>query len=537
MLREIQSDALYEKKPIPFNNGLNIIQGYSGNSIGKTSFLKIIDVAFGGSYYMESNDDVISHIGHHEINFMHTFNNENFYFKRVTSNPNTVYVCDEKYQILSQISREEFNKKMLKLYGLGELDLPFRTMVNLYSRIWNKPNHEVKRPLYNHNAQTLRNAVIDLVKLFNEYNGIKEITEQNQYLEKRRHAINNAKMYHIVTFPKNKSECSNLQRKIQDISHQLEILQRQLSIVSPDNATQLVENESNLFITRSELISQLSRNDREVKRVTRNIQQMSGVNSKAFLALKEFFPTVNTRKIETIEKFHKKISELLLTDLEMELTSLQQRHDDISLEIEENEAAIQKLTGLSATAKEIFEKMYRLSHEKDDLQEELELYDDRLKTVAQVRENKKKVEGDWKEVTDKIATEINGKIEEYSTLLHTSNKKPPCLTLKPTEYQYGVADNTGTGKAYTDLILFDLAVLALTPLPFLIHDSFLLNNIDAETIQDFIKIYNSFPAKQIFIALDRFMGSDNEEVDKISLDTTRLFLSDDILLYGQDWRK
>ena len=108
--------------------------------------------------------------------------------------------------------------------------------------------------------------------------------------------------------------------------------------------------------------------------------------------------------------------------------------------------------------------------------------------------------------------------------------------LSPSQYKYGVEDNTGTGKAYTDLILFDLAILSLTKLPVLIHDSFLFNNIDDLTKQSFLKIYSQFCEKQIFISLDTFLGNDNEEIEKLLYSTTRLVLSEKATLFGVDWR-
>ena len=57
MLVEIRCGAFGEVKQVPFSSGLNVIQGISGNSIGKSNMLKIIDYAFGGKYYSDSNED------------------------------------------------------------------------------------------------------------------------------------------------------------------------------------------------------------------------------------------------------------------------------------------------------------------------------------------------------------------------------------------------------------------------------------------------------------------------------------------------
>lgn len=96
MLTEIYCEAFGEQKKVLFSPGLNVIQGYSdeadgnGNSIGKTNMLKIIDFAFGGQYYSDSNDDVIRHVGEHDICFTHMFNGKEYSFIRSTTARNTV---------------------------------------------------------------------------------------------------------------------------------------------------------------------------------------------------------------------------------------------------------------------------------------------------------------------------------------------------------------------------------------------------------------------------------------------------------------
>ena len=46
-----------------------------------------------------------------------------------------------------------------------------------------------------------------------------------------------------------------------------------------------------------------------------------------------------------------------------------------------------------------------------------------------------------------------------------------------TNYEYNFVDNTGTGNAYANLIIFDLVIFASTVLPFIIHDSFYLRTL------------------------------------------------------------
>ena len=73
MLKEIRCDKFKSngrsRPPIVFNDGLNVILGSKNgdNSIGKSTFLMIIDYAFGGNSY--GNSSVIKEINEHIIQF------------------------------------------------------------------------------------------------------------------------------------------------------------------------------------------------------------------------------------------------------------------------------------------------------------------------------------------------------------------------------------------------------------------------------------------------------------------------------------
>ena len=73
LLREIKCDKFIshgqKRKPIRFHEGLNTVLGgiAADNSIGKTTFMLIIDYAFGGSTFATS--DAASQIGDHTIYF------------------------------------------------------------------------------------------------------------------------------------------------------------------------------------------------------------------------------------------------------------------------------------------------------------------------------------------------------------------------------------------------------------------------------------------------------------------------------------
>ena len=57
---------------------------------------------------------------------------------------------------------------------------------------------------------------------------------------------------------------------------------------------------------------------------------------------------------------------------------------------------------------------------------------------------------------------------------------PPVLRLeKLNKYAFKTPNDGGTGAQYRGLITFDLANMAVAPVPFVVHDSVLLKNIES----------------------------------------------------------
>ncbi|MFD0975014.1 hypothetical protein, partial [Plantactinospora endophytica] len=148
MLKEINCDQFIEPK-IVFTNGLNSIVGddISTNSIGKSTFLMILDFVFGGNTFLNNNSGSIEHVGDFKFSFQFIFDSGDFYFSRQTKNPEIISVCDEKYNSLSEITLKEYTNILLEKYEVNYSNISFRDVVSLFSRIWGKYNYSVDKPL------------------------------------------------------------------------------------------------------------------------------------------------------------------------------------------------------------------------------------------------------------------------------------------------------------------------------------------------------------------------------------------------------
>lgn len=176
MLFEVICDD-FKQKRIEFHAGLNTVLGDNegSNSIGKSTFLLIIDYVFGGDDYLTKWPDVQKNIGFHTIKFAYKFNNEIYRFARDTKDAELIYECDEKYNKIKEISINSYTSFLANEYQLDLSYITFRNIVGRYIRVYGKDNYDEKRPLHvvaNEQAGAPVNA---LLKLFGKYRILDEL--------------------------------------------------------------------------------------------------------------------------------------------------------------------------------------------------------------------------------------------------------------------------------------------------------------------------------------------------------------------------
>lgn len=168
MLVEVQCDKFIEKgkkrEAIQFHPGLNVVLGddNGSNSIGKSTFLMILDFVFGGSDYIKKCTDVQENVREHTINFCYCFNNELYYFSRNTTEYKQIFRCDKYYRRLPNMkpmTLAEYGEFLCEKYGLLIDGLTWRSAVArfifrgwlrfLYHPVWlASRNHILQAPDY-----------------------------------------------------------------------------------------------------------------------------------------------------------------------------------------------------------------------------------------------------------------------------------------------------------------------------------------------------------------------------------------------------
>lgn len=157
----------------------------------------------------------------------------------------------------------------------------------------------------------------------------------------------------------------------------------------------------------------------------------------------------------------------------------------------------------------ILEEYGKKSIRIEQIEKSLEYYELKKNLLNEQSTAENELRITQEQVLSSIATKING------FMFHLDEENKPLKLEFPTQKSYRLyrENDVGTGTKHLNLIIFDLAVLSLTQVPFLIHDSYIFHELEDERINYCLKLYNKFCAlvkKQIFIALD---GQDkfNEE--------------------------
>lgn len=160
MLHEIYCEQFHQKR-IVFNPGLSVVLGTNAgdNSIGKSTFLLIVDYVFGGSTYAGTTD-IIENVGSHDIYFSFIFGEEIFKFCRNSINAHTVWKCNDSYEKVEEIGLNDYCKWLDSKYAISLPELSFRDAVGRYIRVYGKNNCDERHPLHYQATEKMERPVL-----------------------------------------------------------------------------------------------------------------------------------------------------------------------------------------------------------------------------------------------------------------------------------------------------------------------------------------------------------------------------------------
>ena len=501
MLFEIYCEQFHQKR-ILFNEGLSVVLGTNtgDNSIGKSTFLLIVDFVFGGSTYSHA-EDIIKNIGPHDIFFAFKFGENTHKFCRNSVDSHHVWKCDNNYTKLSPINIDEFCNWLDNQYGITLPSLTFRDGTGRYIRVYGKENCLEHKPLHYTAVEKAEKACIALLKLFDAYSPIQALAVQAEKSAQEYTSYTKAQKYHFVTKitksqrDKNEAEIKELTAEIESLSSSLAQGLLDIDSVASDQAIYIKSLLSRAKRIRSRLRSKLSV-------LEENGEYKFSSTTESFADLQIFFPNINTMKLESVEAFHRKIASIFKAELRSEKKAIEQEIVECNRLIADYEAQLKTLIQNPNLSKAILARHSELLKAIDRMNAENEAYD----KLQILKKNKQEDDARLQDIRQKklaeVSYQLNDEMSRLNDAIYEGSYNAPVLDFTETQYTFHTPDDTGTGIAYKGLIVYDLAVLGLTKLPLLVHDSVILKQISDDAIEQIITLYAN-AGKQVIIALDK----------------------------------
>ena len=533
MLYEIYCEEFHNKQ-ILFKPGLSVVLGTNAgdNSIGKSTFLLIVDFVFGGSTYCDATD-IIDNVGAHDIFFSFVFNGEVFKFCRNNIQRNSVWMCSDSYEKDKEISLADYCKWLDSKYSIELPDLSFRDAVGRYIRVYGKNNCDEHHPLHYIATEKTEKACFSLLKLFDAYLPLKEIEAQAHRSKEELTTYKKAQSLQLIAkitkkiYEKNQREIEQLSVQIQELSSGLE-----RGLLDVDAAA----SEEAIYVKKLLSRARRSRNvlKSRVDLLDENGNYTFSATSDSFSDLKQFFPNVDVAHLEEIESFHRIISSVFKSELRAERTKLEKQIEEYDQIINDYEAQLQELIHSPNLSKVVLTRHAELLRERDRMSKENEAYDQLQQLKETQQSDAARLNTIKQEQFALVSFQLNEEMSRLNDVIYEGSYNAPVIDFNDTGYHFFTPDDTGTGIAYKGLVVFDLAVLGLTKLPVLVHDSVVLKNISDEAIERIIELYASC-GKQVIIAMDK-QDSYSKKTHSLLNDAAVLRLTPNgEQLFGRSW--
>jgi hypothetical protein len=513
MLVELQCDKFISngivRPAITFQPGLNVVRGGGAghNSIGKSTFLMVIDFAFGGEDYADKTKvkGLKDEVGPHTIKFAFEFDNIRYHFSRDTENPNVVNYCKEGYVTVESKPLTEYTAFLKEKYRIGLEGISFRSVLSGYLRIYHRDNYNEEHPLKAFENDSPTSGIDRLLKLFDLFEPIANMKKAADEADEKKKAYKKSQKYGILPKSLTKTQLKQNDQRLTEPREKLSSLTESRD----KNLLQALGLDPSLADKAYELTGRLSSPQYQRRKLRNQLRElecnMGFGNYKlvvSFDELSHFFKDADILRIEEIERFHSKIQSILGKQFDEAHAELQQRIALAEQDIAAVGNEIQQADLPKRAPKAFWEKCREIEMDIRRIEDENKNHAESEKLIAAAKSAKEALREKEKDQTQAVQTTTIEKMASLNDCVYDGTKQAPTLEIvSPSNYEFYTPKDGGTGTAYCGLLLFEISVLSLTRLPVLAHDSFLFKNIEDEALEKIMELYSREVGKQVFIAL------------------------------------
>lgn len=204
--------------------------------------------------------------------------------------------------------------------------------------------------------------------------------------------------------------------------------------------------------------------------------------------------------------------------------------------IKELEDRLSELHCTTSIQKVVLDSYASIAKQIEELERINKYHDDKDKIDVEAKKTQESLNEITTNQIEIMQNLLNTKMNELNNTFYEKETNAPVLEARPKSYSFYTPDDQGTGCRYKGMITLDLAILSITDLPVLVHDSVMYGQMSYKRVENTMKLYGTF-TKQIFIAVDKTTNL-NEEARKIITDHRIILLAPDgNELFGWYWGK
>jgi len=289
----------------------------------------------------------------------------------------------------------------------------------------------------------------------------------------------------------------------------------------------LKQEKNNLLSQKNILISRENR-------IKKNLDSNKNNVSTEIENFVKYYPSIDIKKLEEVEYFHNNLVSVLNKEMKASCKEIRARIAVIEENIKKIDKKILEKLNINDAPKIAIDRIIELSNAIKQLEIENGYYTNLENLKNSEKHLKEQLTNNKIDILSQISNNINEIMTNTNNIIYNNTRRAPVLYLEENRYQFKTEGDTGTGTAYVSLINFDLAILTLTCLPALAHDSVLLKNIENSAFEAIIQLYSESP-KQIFIALDK-LSSYDDTTQKIVNQRKVIQLEKNKTLFVKNWK-
>lgn len=550
MLVKLQCDKFISngaKRPaIEFHEGLNAILGDEdrSNSIGKSTLLMIIDFVFGGEDYVKKCEDVQSNVLEHTINFTFLFDGVEHHFARNTVDYMYVVKCDKDYKPLADVDKmsiDEYRDFLAEKYAINTEGLSWRGAMSKFIRVYKRETMDEERPLQAAKQENVKDAIKKYMQQFSRYNIVDAQIKQADKAADERDAFRKTQQYEHIRAAKNQAEYDENEKK----AAALELQEQELAENSSQGLLDLDSIQAQRLSELNDLLinyrRQRARVQTQLNSLRREMTEGKKSFKKTFSDLERFFPGEEFKALSDIEQFHQSLSKVLTSEFKETERDLATAYIMLGNEIVRIKEQIAEVQSIPNVTQAVLKEYARITTELNNIREankNFKTFEELKKTAAEYASTRDEVIATQLYEIQKI---INDKMREITArIVKNDVQRPPTLNLeKLGKYSFSTKDDGGSGAQFRGLITFDLANMEVSGIPFIVHDSDLLDPIEKPALTEIIKEYDAVKERgqQTFVSF-RSLDFYAEEAQPMIKQCKVIELSGNgNQLFGRGWNK